>query len=116
MILTLLVPASFAWATGVHRVFEFKVALRAAVVLVVLAALGGLVYVAGEWLAAAWRRDLGSGLAGGALAFVALTAAVAGPGEPLAALARGALHPRRGHGHRAAGRQPRRAPRHPRPQ
>ena len=79
VLLTLLVPASFAWATGVHRVFEFKVALRAAVVLVVLATLGGLVYVAGEWLAAAWRQDLGSGLAGGALTFVALTAAVAGP-------------------------------------
>jgi serine phosphatase RsbU (regulator of sigma subunit) len=79
VILTLLVPASFAWATGVHRVFEFKVALRAAVVLVALAALSGIVYVAGEWLAAAWRRDLGSGLAGGALTFVALTAAVAGP-------------------------------------
>ena len=79
VILTLLVPGSFAWATGVHRVFEFKVALRAAVVLVVLATLGAVVYVAGEWLAAAWRRDLGSGLAGGALTFVALTAAVAGP-------------------------------------
>ena len=79
VILTLLVPASFAWATGVHRVFEFKVALRTAVVIVVLATLGALVYVAGEWLAAAWRRDLGSGLAGGALTFVALTAAVAGP-------------------------------------
>ncbi len=79
VLLTLLVPASFAWATGVHRVFEFKVAMRAAVVLVVLATLGGLVYVAGEWLAAAWHRDLGSGLAGGALTFVALTAAVAGP-------------------------------------
>jgi serine phosphatase RsbU (regulator of sigma subunit) len=77
--LTLLVPASFAWATGVHRVFEFKVALRAAVSLVVLATLGALVYVAGEWLTAAWRRDLGSGLAGGALTFVALTATVAGP-------------------------------------
>jgi len=77
--LTLLVPASFAWATAVHRVFEFRVALRAAVVVVVLALLGGLVYVAGEWLAAAWRNDLGSGIAGGALAFVAVTASVAGP-------------------------------------
>jgi serine phosphatase RsbU (regulator of sigma subunit) len=79
VVLTLLVPGSFAWATGVHRVFEFKVALRAAVVLVVLATLGGIVYASGEWLAAAWRQDLGSGLAGGALTFVALTAAVAGP-------------------------------------
>jgi len=79
VILTLLVPASFAWATAVHRVFEFKVALRAAVVLLLLAVAGATVYVAGEWLAAAWRRDLGSGLAGGGLAFVALAAAVAGP-------------------------------------
>ena len=79
VLLTLLVPAAFAWATGVHRVFEFKVALRATVVLVVFATLGVLIYVAGEWLAAAWRQDLGSGLAGGALTFVALTAAVAGP-------------------------------------
>ncbi len=77
--LTLLVPASFAWATAVHRVFEFRVALRASVVVVVLALLGGVVYLAGEWLSAAWRQDLGSGLAGGALAFVAVTASVAGP-------------------------------------
>jgi serine phosphatase RsbU (regulator of sigma subunit) len=79
VLLLLLVPASFAWATAVHRVFEFKVALRAMVVVVVLAALGGLVYAAGEWIAGAWRQDLGSGLAGGALAFVAVTASVAGP-------------------------------------
>jgi len=79
VVLTLLVPASFAWATAVHRVFEFKVALRAAVVLVALAVVGATVFVAGEWLGAAWRHDLGSGLAGGGLAFVALAAAVAGP-------------------------------------
>jgi len=79
VILTLLVPASFAWATAVHRVFEFKVALRAGVAMVALAALGAVVYFTGEWLGAAWRQDLGSGVAGGALAFVALTAAVAGP-------------------------------------
>ncbi len=77
--LTLLVPASFAWAALVHRVFEFRVALRAAVALAALALLGGLVYGLGEWLAQAWRTDLGSGIAGGALAFVALTASVAGP-------------------------------------
>jgi len=79
VLLTLLVPASFAWATAVHRVFEFRVALRAGVLLVALAVLGVVVYAAGEWLAAAWRRDLGAGLTGGALAFVALVAAVAGP-------------------------------------
>jgi serine phosphatase RsbU (regulator of sigma subunit) len=37
------------------------------------------VYAAGEWLAAAWRPDLGNGIAGGALAFVVFVAAVAGP-------------------------------------
>ena len=79
VVLTLLVPASFAWATGVHRIFEFRVALRAGVLLVTLAGLGVTVYLVGEWLAGAWRQDLGAGLAGGALAFVALVAAVAGP-------------------------------------
>ncbi len=79
VILTLLVPASFAWATAVHRVFEFRVALRAASVLVVLTLVGVLFYAMGEWIAGAWRQDLGSGLAGGALACVALTSSVAGP-------------------------------------
>lgn len=79
VLLTLLVPASFAWATVVHRVFEFRVALRAGILLVALAVLGVAVYGAGEWLVGAWRHDLGAGLAGAALAFVALVAAVAGP-------------------------------------
>ncbi len=79
VLLTLLVPASFAWATAVHRVFEFRVALRAGVLLVALAVLGLVVYAAGEWLGGAWRQDLGTGLTGAALAFVALVAAVAGP-------------------------------------
>ena len=79
VLMTLLVPASFAWAAGVHRVFEFRVALRAAVVLAVLALAGALVYFTGEWLAAVWRPDLGRGIAGGALAFGALAASAAGP-------------------------------------
>ena len=77
--LTLLVPASFAWAAGVHRVFEVRMALRAAAVLALITLMAGLVYWAGEWLAGAWRPDLGSGIAGGALAFVAFVAAIAGP-------------------------------------
>ena len=77
--LTLLVPASFAWAAAVHRVFEIRMALRAAAVVAVLALGGALVYFAGEWLAAVWRPDLGDGIAGGALAFCVLTASVAGP-------------------------------------
>ena len=79
VLMTLLVPASFAWAAGVHRVFEFRLALRAAAVIAVLALAGGLVYFAGEWLAAAWRADLGGGIAGGALAFCVLAASAAGP-------------------------------------
>ena len=79
VVLTLLVPASFAWAAGVHRVFEVRMALRAATVIALLALMAGLVYWAGEWLASAWRPDLGNGIAGGALAFVAFVAAVAGP-------------------------------------
>jgi len=77
--LTLLVPASFAWATLVHQVFEFRVAMRALAALGALALVGGLVFWAGEWLGQAWRADLGGGIAGGALAFLALAAAVAGP-------------------------------------
>jgi serine phosphatase RsbU (regulator of sigma subunit) len=76
---TLLVPASFAWATVVHRVFAFRVALRGALVLGVIAIGSAAVWAIGEWLAAVWRADLGAGIAGGALAFVALTATVAGP-------------------------------------
>jgi serine phosphatase RsbU (regulator of sigma subunit) len=83
VLLTLLVPASFAWATAVHRVFEFRVALRAGVLLLTLAVLGVAIYGVGEWVAGAWRQDLGAGLAGAALAFVALVAAVAGPASRL---------------------------------
>jgi serine phosphatase RsbU (regulator of sigma subunit) len=79
VLMTLLVPASFAWAAGVHRVFEFRIALRAAVVLALLSLAGVLVYFTGEWLAAVWRADLGGGIAGGALAFGALAATAAGP-------------------------------------
>jgi serine phosphatase RsbU (regulator of sigma subunit) len=80
--LTLLVPASFAWATAVHRIFDFRVALRAGAVTLLLAIGGGAAYAGGEWLAAMWWPDLGTGIAGGALAFVALTASLAGPAAP----------------------------------
>src|SRR5436309_2358369 len=82
VVLTLLVPASFAWSTVVHRIFDFRVALRAAAVIVLLAAVGAVVYGIGEWLAATWWPDLGAGIAGGALAFVALAACLAGPSAP----------------------------------
>jgi serine phosphatase RsbU (regulator of sigma subunit) len=82
VLLTLMVPASFAWAAVVHRVFDFRVALRAAATLVIVALSSAIVYAAGEALAAAFWPDLGNGIAGATLAFVALAAAVAGPAAP----------------------------------
>lgn len=75
----LLVPLSFAWAMAVHNVFDFRVALRAFTRAVVALLGAGVLYVAGEWLAASWWPALGQGVAGAALAFAALLAALAGP-------------------------------------
>ena len=86
---TLVVPASFAWAIAVHRVFDFRVALRAidgGRHRGVLAAVA--TYGAGEWLARAWWPVLGEGVSGASLAFLALVAALAGPARPLAVRAR----------------------------
>ena len=82
VLLTLLVPASFAWATVVHAVFDFRVALRIGAVTLLLAGFGAALYAFGEWLAATWWPHLGAGIAGGALALVALGACVAGPLAP----------------------------------
>lgn len=76
---TLLVPASFAWAISIHRVFDFRVALRATVVVAALAAAGFAFYVAGEWMAASWWPALGQDVSGVSLAFLVLVAALAGP-------------------------------------
>jgi serine phosphatase RsbU (regulator of sigma subunit) len=81
-VLTLLVPASFAWAMVVHRIFDFRVALRAVAMFLVVAAAWAIVYAAGEWVAAAWWPDLGASFAGGTLACVALAASLAGPAAP----------------------------------
>lgn len=81
-VITLLVPASFAWATVVHRIFDFRVALRAVAMTTLVAAAGALVYAAGEWVAAAWWPDLGARFTGGTLACVALAASLAGPAAP----------------------------------
>jgi serine phosphatase RsbU (regulator of sigma subunit) len=83
VVLTLLVPGSFAWATAVHRIFEFRVALRAAIGMALLGLAAALVFFLGEWLAAAWHADLGPGVAGGALALLALIASIAGPARGL---------------------------------
>ena len=80
--LTLLVPASFAWAIVVHRVFDFRVALRAAVVTLLVAAACATVYVLGEWWAGPSSAGAGADVAGGALAVVALIGSLAGPAAP----------------------------------
>jgi len=76
---TLFVPASFAWAISIHRVFDFRVALRAAVTLAAFALLGFATYAAGEWMAASWWPALGRDVSGVSLAFLVLVAALAGP-------------------------------------
>jgi serine phosphatase RsbU (regulator of sigma subunit) len=81
--LILLVPASFAWAIVVHRVFDFRIALRAAVTVVIVAAACGTAWALGEWSSSQWSAPLGADLAGGALALVALAASLAGPAAPV---------------------------------
>lgn len=76
---TLFVPASFAWAISIHRLFDFRVALRAVVTLAIVAALGFATYAAGEWMAASWWPALGRDVSGVSLACFVLVAALAGP-------------------------------------
>ncbi len=79
---TLAVPASFAWAIAVHRVFEVRVTLRAIAVVAIAGLLALATYGAGEWLAGTWWPALGEGVSGASLAFLALVAALAGPARP----------------------------------
>ena len=78
VVLTLLVPASFAWAVAVHGVFDFHVALRASVVTFGLAVFGAATWLVGEWLGATWWPERGAELSGAALAVVALGTSLAG--------------------------------------
>src|SRR5687768_6687673 len=48
VVLTLLVPLSLTWATVIHRIFDFRVAVRAAVTAALLGLVAGAIYVAGE--------------------------------------------------------------------
>lgn len=80
--LTVLVPGSFAWAVVVHRIFDFRVALRAVVVVLVLAVAGTAAYALGEWWTASTWPEGAAQVSGGALAFVALAASLAGPAAP----------------------------------
>ncbi|HYM81493.1 MAG TPA: SpoIIE family protein phosphatase [Candidatus Limnocylindria bacterium] len=82
ILMTLLVPASFAWATVVHGIFDFRVALQAsggavALVLVTVAA-----FIAGEWLGASRFPEHGALLNGAVLAVLALVASLSGPLRP----------------------------------
>ena len=74
-----LVPLSFAWAMAVHRVFDFRVALRAFTRAAGALLGAGALYVAGEWAAAAWWPAASAGITGGVLAMSALLASLAGP-------------------------------------
>src|SRR5262249_22790025 len=76
-----LVPLSFTWASVIHRIFDFRVAVRAAVIAALLALAGGAVYVAGE-LATLASPD-GTDYGGLSLALVGLVATMAGPARPL---------------------------------
>ncbi len=82
VVLTLLVPLSFTWASVIHRIFDFRVAVRAAAAAALLALAGGAVYVAGEL--ATFASPDGSDYGGLSLALVGLGASVAGPARPLA--------------------------------
>jgi serine phosphatase RsbU (regulator of sigma subunit) len=83
VVLTLLVPISFTWAIVVHRIFDFRVAMRAAVATALFALIGGAIYVAGE-VATMLRPGGGVDYGGVAVALVGLVASLAGPGRPLA--------------------------------
>ncbi len=95
---TLLMPLSFAWAMAVHNVFDFRVALRAVARAAVALLAAGFLYAAGEWLASAWWPALRPGVAGAALAAVALLAALAGPASGWLATAGRRLVPIAGEG------------------
>ena len=94
LFLVLLVPLSFAWATAVHRIFDFRVALRGAVIASLLALCGAALYFAGD-LMTALRPQAGIDFGGVALAAVSLAAALAGPVRPGLRAVGGTLMPLR---------------------
>jgi serine phosphatase RsbU (regulator of sigma subunit) len=82
---TLLVPAAFAWAIAVHRIFEFRLALRALLMTAVLVALAALAGVAAHLVARALGHPASADPVGVALAILAAAAALAGPAHPIGA-------------------------------
>ncbi|MFI5370753.1 MAG: SpoIIE family protein phosphatase [Candidatus Eisenbacteria bacterium] len=94
---TLLVPAGFAWAIAVHRIFEFRLALRAFLMTVVLVAAAAAAGIGTQLAARAMGHPAGADPVGIALAILATAAALAGPGHPAgAALGRWLVPERRG--------------------
>lgn len=93
---TLLIPASFAYGIAVHRLFDFRVALRAVTVTLIAALVAVATYTLGEWMAASLWPQLGAGVTGAALAFLALIAALAGPARPWVAALGARMVPFRG--------------------
>jgi len=80
VVATLLVPASFAWAIVVHRIFDVRVALRA-VAFVGALALGGLAtLVVSDWVASTRGPATADRVSAGALVTMVLGAALAGAG------------------------------------
>jgi len=78
VLLTLLVPASFAWAIVVHRLFDMRVAIRAAAVVGALAAGAVITLVAADVLEQSRGRAFADYVSAGALAFMALGALLGG--------------------------------------
>jgi len=115
VLLVLLVPASFAWAMVVHRVFDFRVTLRVAGAAAAVAGAGIALWFGSEALEARGARWPGARAGDVVLAALAAGAALAGPlahrlrnraarpggrGAPALAAWAGALEPARGDGPR----------------
>jgi serine phosphatase RsbU (regulator of sigma subunit) len=79
VVLTLLVPASFAWAVVAHSIFDFHVALRAASFGLGPAGVAASAWLCGEWITRHWGSRLGAEVEGLSLAGIAVLAAVMGP-------------------------------------
>jgi len=78
VVATLLVPASFAWAIVVHRIFDLSVALRAMAVVGLLSFGGVATLVASDRIATTRGRATADRVAAGALTLMAIGAAAAG--------------------------------------
>jgi sigma-B regulation protein RsbU (phosphoserine phosphatase) len=83
LFLVLLVPASFAYAIAVHRVFEFRVALRSVRGPLIAFGLIAVAYGVGESLGPFRMLGAADGVTRASLAAMGLLAVAAGPVRPL---------------------------------